>query len=470
MLELIQESRPTDPKLVAQCLYDRVDRGNQIVDATNALEELRRRHLLGYSEKTGYKVQSSAGEEWARERRDVSVPREALTAVVTDALKHLLATPDRPRLHGRPFPWAGLFSDGRQAQDETLADPRDDASVRVDFRLLIQEERVDSTWIKRSDENGLRQRLLWLAGDPEQAEHLARELGKSRGMIRRYTPRRESLPPAKRALLNQEEHEAEDLERQVRDAVAAAWMAGRFYFQSRAIEPADVGATFPLALQVVAERILPALYPHFVATQVQPSELKQLLEPELSGVPSKFLDGDLGLLELDGGRYTPTGAGVVPRRVHEAIVSLEGASGAALLQLFGGPPYGYTVNVVKACVAALLRGGRLRIQHEGSAEITAVRDAGVRDLFESDRLFRRATILPAGDDDVGAQGRARIARFLEHLTSQRLEREDPVIADAVAATFPRLAERLRTVTRRLDQLPGDSACAAGVRSRRGRDR
>ena len=30
LLELIQDTHPTDAKLVAQCLYDRVDRGNQV--------------------------------------------------------------------------------------------------------------------------------------------------------------------------------------------------------------------------------------------------------------------------------------------------------------------------------------------------------------------------------------------------------------------------------------------------------
>ena len=61
LLELVQDSQPTDAKLVAQCLYDRVHRGNQVAAVTEALEELRRRNLLGYSEKHGYKVQSSAG-------------------------------------------------------------------------------------------------------------------------------------------------------------------------------------------------------------------------------------------------------------------------------------------------------------------------------------------------------------------------------------------------------------------------
>ena len=69
LLELIQEVVPTDAKLVAQCLYDKVDRGSRVTEITEALEDLRRRNLLGYSEKQGYKIQSTAGEEWERERQ-----------------------------------------------------------------------------------------------------------------------------------------------------------------------------------------------------------------------------------------------------------------------------------------------------------------------------------------------------------------------------------------------------------------
>ena len=129
LLELIQENQATDARLVAQCLYDRVDRGNQVIAVTEALEELRRRNLLGYSEKQGYKLQSSAGEEWERERRDIPAPREALSEIVQEGLKYLLAIPDRPQYQGRSFPWAGRFSDGRRADDVSLLDPRDAAAV-----------------------------------------------------------------------------------------------------------------------------------------------------------------------------------------------------------------------------------------------------------------------------------------------------------------------------------------------------
>jgi hypothetical protein len=454
LLELIQEVLPTDAKLVAQCLYDRLDRGSQVNEITEALEDLRRRNLLGYSEKQGYKIQSTAGEEWERERRDIGVPRDEIATLVQEALKFLLASPERPRLDGRSFPWAGIFSDGRRLVDSTIADPRDEATVPVDFRFLVVEDRTESAWVKKSAETALHNRIIWVAGDTEHVEQHARELQRSRAMTAKYRPRRESLVPARKLLLQQEENRAEDLERELREAVASAWMSGRFYFRSRPISPQEQGATFGKAVLAVANRVLPELYPHFVSTSIAPGELLQLVEHDLSGPSPKFLTGELGILELDSGRYVPSCGGVVPRRVLEHIESEGGVGGAALLVHFGGPPYGYTPAVVKACVAGLLRGGKLRVQPEGGGEITAIRDAGVRDLFEKDRDFRRASFFPAGEDDIGVPARAKICKFFERDLKHSMEREDNAIADAVSQLFPVQAQRLRAVLAQFDKLPG----------------
>jgi hypothetical protein len=454
LLELIQDTQATDAKLVAQCLYDRVDRGNHLAAVTEALEELRRRNLLGYSERHGYKIQSSAGEEWERERRDIGVTRDSVSEIVQEALKFLLGEPDRPRLQGRTFPWAGQFSDGRRTDDVSIADPRVDDAVRVDFRFLARDERTESTWVKRSAESALHDRLVWLCGDSDNVDQNARELFHSRAMVRKYRPRRESLNPARKLLLQQEENRAEDLEALVRDTVEAAWMAGKMYFRGRSISPLDQGASFAVALHAAATRVLPEMFPHFIATQVQPSELLQLVDAELSGPSPKFLPADLGILELDSGRYVPTCSGVVPRRIQEYIESEGGLNGATVLAHFGGPPYGYTANVVKACIAGLLRASKVRLQPDGGNEITAIRDAGVRDLFERDRTFRRTTIFPAGQDDIGPQTRARICRFFEERLQHPMDREDHAIADAVLQDFPPLAQQLRSVLGQLNKLPG----------------
>ncbi len=109
LLELIQERMPTDARLVAACLYDRVDRGNGRTAVEEALEGLRRANLLAYSEKYGYKLQSSAGEEWERERRDLLVSPEQRSELIQGTLKQIVAEPERPKLEGRPFPWLALF-------------------------------------------------------------------------------------------------------------------------------------------------------------------------------------------------------------------------------------------------------------------------------------------------------------------------------------------------------------------------
>jgi hypothetical protein len=73
--------------------------------------------------------------------------------------------------------------------------------------------------------------------------------------------------------------------------------------------------------------VLPDLFPHFIATQVQPAELMQLVAAELSGPSPKFMTGELGILELDAGRYVPTCSGVVPRRIEEHIKNEGGLGG-----------------------------------------------------------------------------------------------------------------------------------------------
>lgn len=455
LLELVQDTMATDARLVAQVLYDRVDRGSNVKQITDALEELRRRNLLGYSEKHGYKLQSSVGEEWESERRDLGVGREAIGEVVQDVLKVLLETPDKPKLDGRPFSWEGVFSDGRKCDNVVLKESRDEATVRVDFRLLTKEERLDSTWVKRSGETAMESLLLWVAGEADDLETRARELVRSRQMVKRYRPRRESMNPARKILLQQEENRAEELETAIKQVVGNTWLNGRLYFRGESIEAKVYGSSFVTALSAVATRKLPDLYHHFISTTVAPSELSQLvdMERDLSGISSKFLGAGLGIFEVENGRYVPTCTGVVPDRLLRFINDEGGVGGTMLLAKFGGPPYGYPTDVVKACAAGLLRAGKVKVSPESGDDITAVRDAGVKDLFEKARAFQKANFYPSGDDGVGYPARAKICKFFEDQLKHKMDREDHHIADAVQTHFPPLAARTRDVLERLARMP-----------------
>ncbi len=453
LLELVSDTLPTTSDLVAKCLYDRLDRGDNKKSVEAALEELKQRNLLGYSEKTGYKLQSSAGEEWERDRRDIPVATEKLSDIVKGALDELLARPERPKLEGTPFPWAGRFSDGHRHDDVVLKDPRDGRAVWVDFRYLAKDDRSDSAWAKRSDESALADRIVWVCGEPDELKDKARELARSQAMVRRFKPRKESLSQAKKLLLQQEENRVEDLQKAVMEAVASTWLAGRIYFRGESIDPKSLSDGFTSALFAAAEKKLPVLFDRFVGTNITPSELSVLLDAELSGPSSKFLPEELGLLELDGGKYVSSCEGVVPKRILEFLDEHDGAAGSTLDKAFGGPPYGYSLAVIKACTAGLLRGSKVKVQTESGANLTAIRDANVRDVFEKDRDFKRATFYPAGDDDIGYATRSRICAFFDKRLEVKLNREDNAIADAVQQHFPHQLDRVRALERLLKSLP-----------------
>jgi hypothetical protein len=459
LLELVQEKGDayrTDARLVAQCIYDRVDRGKQDAEVTEALEVLHRAGLLSYAEKTGYKIQSTAGEAWTREREEIGVAREEITQSVQEALKYLMAKPTRPRLDDRPFRWEARFSDGRQLDDISLVDPRDEAPITVDFRLLFDaDERLPERWV-RGDKR-LESRLVWVCGDPDSLDALARDYARAREMVRKYDPRRDSLQADRKLLLQQEKNRVEELAAQVQQQVARTWLAGQIYFRGEPTRPTDIGDSFERVLETVAARHLRKIYPYHIATQVAPSELEQLLKPELAGPPEKFMQGELGILALDAGRLVFACSGTVPTRVYEHIHGEGGVTGQSLLANFGGPPYGYTANVLRACVLGLLRAKRVKLRSEGGATITDLRDAGAQDTFEKDRNFRRATISPADEDEIGLPVRAKICDFFKKTFGHEMDREDSVIADAVARHFTLQGPRLRAVLTRLAQLPGNPA-------------
>jgi len=457
LLELIQEQTPTTPVLVAQCLYSRLGEGNRITAVTEALEKLRGLGLLSYSEKQGFKIQSSAGQEWQRERDIVGVALEQLSKIVQESLKNLVGSmQERPRWKGRNFPWTLWYSDGRQANDVKLQDTREDSTVAVDFRFLgKKEDRASTTWVPRSDQEQLRNRLLWVVSEAGAIEDCARELARSERMLERYRPRRESLTRGKQLLLIEEEARFDELEARVRTAVAEAFLEGAIYFRGGApLRPRDAGSSFGTALGAMATRLLPDLYPHFSEIAISPSELNQLLEKELTGPSTKFMDGGLGILSLDAGKYVATCAGVYPTRMAQEIVQHGGLSGQTLVATFVSPPYGYAPDLVKACCAGLLRGKKVRIRSEHGEEITSYQDPGVRDLFTRDRDFRRAEFFPATEGEVTGRDRIAIRKLFQTYLRVDLEPEDEPIADAAFAYFPPYRERLREVERRFGELPG----------------
>lgn len=454
LLELISEQEPTTAELVAQCLYPRMGHPSEVETYRAALERLFQGGFLANSEKQGYKIQSSAGQEWANERDSYSVTGQQISELVKKKLHDLMgsAASRRPRYMNKGWPLASFYSDSRGTKQERLSVPSDPATVTFDFHFVTrQDDRFSEKWLKESDLEAYRDRILWISGATSNLESKARDLVRSRHMVERYLPRLQSLPEGRKRFLFDEQTHQEHLETEVAGLVARAFTEGALYFRARQLDISRHGAGFVSVVCGAGEEVLPLLYPHHIEIAITDGELKQLLEENLSGVSAKFLEPGLGILRLDAGKYVPACDGEVVTRVRQYIESQSGISGAGLLQAFGGPPSGYPSDVVKACVLGLLRGGRITLRPTTGEKITSVRDPNVRELFLKDKDFRKADLFPK-TDGIDRRSLIPLRHFFKEVLQVDFEMDNDHIADAVFRHFPKELELLNALHRRVSKL------------------
>jgi hypothetical protein len=453
LLQQIQEQETTSAVLVAQCLYPRVGAPSNLDSVEKALERLEALNLVSRSDKRGYRLQNSAEQEWARERESMPAGSQQRADLLKEKLKNLLGGSDRPKLKGRAFPLAAFFSDGRSVRDERIQSFHDSAVLTLDFHYLTAiDEQREETWRKESDTQGRRDRLVWVSGPVANFAEKARELLQSRAMVDRYGPRSSSLTESKKTALHHEQSRRDGLDEQVREAAAAVFLNGSVYFRARRLSLQRAGGGFAGTLKALAEEVLPELYQHFIEMAVTEGEMRQLLQPSLVGVASKFFSGGLGLLDHDEGKVVANCKGEIPTRIREFVESENGASGQALLNRFGGPPWGYPADVVKACVLGLLRAQQCNLFPAGGEKITSYKDPGVQDFFLKDKDFKSATVSPAASPAVTHANLVSIRKFFEDFTGGEFENDRDSLADAAFTHLGRFARDHQDLQARLSKL------------------
>jgi hypothetical protein len=452
LLELNYEKEPVRDELIAACLYGHLGDENPLNALKPVLERLRNLNVVSFSEKEGYKIQSSAGQEWQRERDDFGVGIDERNRLIREKLAELMKDPERPKLNGRAFYWSALFSDGRAIADERLLHSSDEACVTIDFRFPAgKRDQSKADWAGLSADQQHTDRIVWVA--TEQDLDVVKELGKSRSMLAKYQQRSSSLAGEKKKLLLEEQDRRDHLENKASKLVESMFVEGTLYFRGKPEAAREYGATFNAVMSTVGTARLPQLYPHHTDVAVTDTELQQLLLPALAGVSAKFLDGKLGLLSQDGGKFLPTCNGPVPKLIYAYIEKNEGTAGNVLLQDFSRPPYGFPSDVVRACVLSLLRDHRVKLKLDDGSTLTSVADASARETFLQVTRFKKTEIFPNKDETITQRDLVGMRKFFEKL-GQDLEPTQEVIADAVFKHFVPLRERLRTLEVRFNLLPG----------------
>lgn len=451
LLQLLPEHTKTDLQLIASCLYPRLGAPPEHAALQAGLDFLMAQHLVTYSEKRGYRIESSAGIEWARDRDDYRVGLDKVGEVLSQVLGALMGNVERPKLGNMRIQWLGLYSDAHGHEDQRVKDTREPIVLTVDFRFFTGAERSQEHWVPYSNQRS--DRLLWVVGEEDVLVETARRLIRSKRMVERHSALRETLAPGKLGALVNETHELDNLNNQLLRVVAEAFLAGHFYFQGGRDAARDKGSTFAQALDGMGAHVARRLYPSPVDISVNEKELEQLLTPgDLSGVSTKFMEKELGLLSLDGNRYEVTCDGQVPAAIRKFIKDSGGASGSTLLSHFGKPPHGYSPDVLRASLAALLRGGFVSVQPEGGDTLTAVSDPGARDIFLKDRDFRKADFVLNTKDPLGGRERNLICNLFQRYFQLNVDRDNDKIANAVHTACTLGRERLRDAEARFQRL------------------
>jgi hypothetical protein len=452
MLELAQDTlKKVSAELVARCLYERVGQGNQEPDVQRALDLLAGESLLAFSEQSGYKIESSAGQEWQKERDGYVPGPELQSKAIQGALGELLKEAESPALGKLELPWLAFFSDTFGARDVRIRDERKHTIVTVDFQLAKGDQ---EGWVALSDDAAHRDRILWVVGELDAPREAARKLLRSARMVEDRGRNASSLGDDRQRLLMEERNRLDAARRELAEEVRKAYLAGQLYFRGRHFNPKDHGSTFEQALTAFGNRTAAELYPHPTTDAVSDKDILYLIENgELAAPPPVFGPDKLGILSLDGGRYEATCAGRVPSQVLEYIKENAGVTGSTVLAHFGAPPHGVSPDAVRASVVGLLRAGKLRIDLSGGGELTRVRDEGARELLK-DSVFRKASLF-VNIDQVDPRTLVKICQFFKEALSVDVNRSDDAIADAALDHLKGVRERLTQLDESFRKLPRD---------------
>ena len=459
LLSMINEKEPTTPKLVAQCLFDRVDSEPLEDLVSSVLERLYKENVFGYSQKLGYHIHSSAAQEWQKERDERFVPAQQRSKTIQEALSGLNAKLKKPTCKGREVPWNTYYSDHDGFDEQSIHKTPDHTRFSLHFFFLSELDKAKRMqWIPLSKESNKTDQLLWVTTHTDKVETLAEKLVRSATMCNQYNARTDSLSHSQHQCLIQEKARLDELQKELSNALKEAWMQGSLYFRGREIRPNTKGDSFELVFTRTSEEILPEIFPNMLSFRIEKDKLAQLFQPNPTGISKYFLTkehhGELGIFALEGKKYLPVCSGPIPDQIYKAIK--RGSTGGSLLDDFAKPPYGYESNVVLACVAGLLHAEQIEIHDDNIPNpIQHFRDVGARDIFDQLRRFSKANILPSKENDLSRSDHTRICRFFEEqFQIEEVDREVGQIADTAGIHLPLLQQQLAEVKALLQSLPG----------------
>jgi hypothetical protein len=367
----------------------------------------------------GYRLQSPEGRTWIEARNAIDAPLNEVHRLRTQLLDPLIGSitvnPGRAFAVELTVGSEKVSSRGEIPLVVVEADAGELDEIVRESRLASSSNRI---WWTHELSNGTRQAL--------------EELFKSNEMIKRRQG--SSRAGAGAELVARERRAADDWRDRALRGLQQDLLGGKVVFQGIT---EDVPATSDLkgaAQRIVTDRV-GAIYSRlseFAATLKATDPLLVLRDTTLDGVPKSLLD--IGLVVIrPTGREIETTKGPLKALLDEVDRLPTDPTGSMLATKLAEPPYGATLEVVQAIVAAAVRQSILDVRHQG-ARISNPADHRLDAVFKGPAAFRGATFLKH-IDVVPAEKRVDLATKLQQLTGTKFAATSDELAQAVRTTF-----------------------------------
>lgn len=449
----------TTEQNIAAALHPTVDAESRETEVRAAVEQLVEARKVRRTE-TGLKIQSAAERTWDQERDQRRATHGDRMRIIKDHMEQIWGqSAQRPQCQRGGW---RRFTAALQLGSERLVD----GDVTVEMYVVDAGRDVDQQVQQaRAATQGDEQLIAWAIELTDDAERAIEERYRSERMLQARATARN---PEEEALLRDERRRLQNERQRIDSELRKCLCKGRIFFRGNDRSPSE-DATDPKAeARRVLEPAVREIYHRFDegGVKVASKDVEAILRSEnLAGLPACY--ADLGLVERHNGQtrlVSDRGAAKeMLSYIRQRIEHGQAPSGRELESTFGGPPYGWSFELVQLLVATLLRDGQITLK----AQSQQIKDALVPEAQSelTNNIRFRALTVTVRESSLDSRKVLNAAKALE----RRFGHSVPALtAEAIAkAIRDQLGSELNRVQMAHDLLrnlglPGESALAQGV--------
>lgn len=424
---------------IASTLHPAVDADSVLPEVKEALRKLVEAHKVRVADGQ-YRIPTPAEDDWEVTRASFQPKPGDVNRIHADLVTALWEPrPSHNLLDARTFR-GGLTFNGRSVVDDNIAFHVTLAERGAEFEQREAEARSRSQTERKA--------VFWVAGLDEHVDRQTVEVFRSREILARKE--RAAKTKDETSLVAEEKLRLRAHESELRRLLREALLAGAVYFEGNDRSPGDSATGVSQAASRVLGQVLPEVYDRFAegAARVTAKDLEALMTNEnLRGLTPVF--AQLNLVRDEKGQAVfNTEAGVLKEvmdRIENKTSYGETATGRYLADTFEKEPFGWTLDVVRLFVVALIRAGKVKATSKGTTIDSALSVearstfAGNNNVFKACSFHKRVS-----GTDINDWLEAEAA-FRDVFGKQLPELQPSMIAEAIRRELGQAEESIHEV-------------------------